>query len=90
MKTEAIKIPEPPNTAHKIYRNKGDVVTFKFKLDETNFYTDAPDAFDPPLPSGGFISGNKIGPYKPNKSITVNFFYDGSGVRGMHSISIGD
>jgi hypothetical protein len=71
--------------------NFDDTVSFVFSADQQEFSASPLDAFWPPLPSGGFVSGDTIGPYKPNEhKTTVTFRYDNSELTGMHTILIGN
>jgi hypothetical protein len=68
-----------------------DQVRFTFKVDVEHFEVERhPDYFSPRVPSGGFKTGNIIGPYHPNKSKkNVTFKYDNS-LATTHTILIGD
>jgi hypothetical protein len=71
----------------------GDEVSFKFTMDIQHFEVDNPKYFNPAVPSGGFRSGNVIGPYVANKkkNVNVKFKYDNSDlVATTHTILIGD
>jgi hypothetical protein len=68
-----------------------DQVRFTFNADVEQFeVVGHPDYFSPRVPSGGFRTGNIIGPYQPNKTKkNVTFKYDNSLV-ATHTILIGD
>jgi len=89
-----IRIPDgPTDPHHRVPRN--DTVTFKFDVTQSNFSVAGADSFTPPLPSGGFLKGNKIGPYQATTpGATVTFSYeekrDDELVVTTHTILIGD
>lgn len=68
-------------------------VSFEFRMDIQRFEVAHPEYFDPAAPSGGFRTGNVIGPYKANKkkNVKVKFKYDNSGLAAdTHTILIGN
>ena len=70
-----IRIPDGQSNQRYVHRN--DTVSFKFDETQSKFTAIGADAFTPPLPSGGFLAGNKIGPYKASKpDTTVTFSYE--------------
>jgi hypothetical protein len=80
-----------PDSTYDWPMKHADKLYFLFDSDQNNFYTDTPDAFTPPLPSGGFPGGSKIGPYSPRKrKIDVKFYQDNDAGKPMHTIHIGD
>jgi hypothetical protein len=55
----------------------GDTVRFIFDTTQNNFSVTTAGAFTPPLPSGGFVKGNVIGPYQATtRGATVTFTYE--------------
>jgi hypothetical protein len=71
-----IRIPDgPTDPHHRVPHN--DTVTFRFDETQSNFTVTAAGAFTPPLPSGGFVKGDKIGPYQAStRGATVTFTYE--------------
>ena len=86
MKNNDIRIPDDKGDWRMNYT---DTLTFTFDVDVNRFSTSDGEAFNPPLPAGGFVRGNKIGPYKPKKHNTnITFSYDNS--EPIHVIHIGN
>jgi hypothetical protein len=87
-----IRIPDDPSNPHHKVPYK-DTVTFKFDTTQNNFTVSPADAFTPPLPSGGFVKGNVIGPYQATTpGATVKFSYEEKrdDEQATHTILIGD
>ena len=70
-----IRIPDGQSTPHGVpHKNK---VTFTFDTTQSTFTVTTAGAFTPPLPSGGFVKGNVIGPYEATtRGATVTFTYE--------------
>jgi hypothetical protein len=88
-----IRIPDGQSNPRKVKHN--DTVSFKFDEDQNNFNVSGGEAFTPPLPSGGFVAGNKIGPYQAGSvNSTVTFSYEEKHEDELfvttHTILIGD
>lgn len=88
-----IRIPDGPSDPHHRV-NYNDIVKFEFDETQSKFTVIGADAFTPPLPSGGFLAGNKIGPYKASTpKATVTFSYEekceNELVLATHTILIG-
>jgi hypothetical protein len=71
-----ITIPDGPTDPRHRVPHK-DTVTFKFDETQSNFTVTEAGAFTPPLPSGGFVEDNEIGPYQATTpGATVTFTYE--------------
>ena len=88
-----IRIPDGQSNPRKVKHK--DTVSFEFDEDQSNFSVSGGEAFTPPLPSGGFVAGNKIGPYQAGPvNSTVTFSYEETREDELsvttHTILIGD
>jgi hypothetical protein len=71
-----IRIPDGPSDPHHRV-DYNDTVKFKFDETQSNFTVTGAGSFTPPLPSGGFLKGNEIGPYQASmRGATVKFTYE--------------
>jgi hypothetical protein len=71
-----IRIPDGSSNPHHRVPHR-DTVRFIFDTTQNNFSVTAAGAFTPPLPSGGFVKGNVIGPYQATtRGATVTFTYE--------------
>jgi hypothetical protein len=89
-----IRIPDGPSDPHHRVPHL-NTIRFIFDTTQNNFSVTAAGAFTPPLPSGGFVRGNVIGPYQATtRGATVTFTYeeqrDDDLVLATHTILIGN